>query len=254
MGKKKPNPGVPQHISGIRLNRFLARAGKGSRRTCDGFIFDGFVSVNGTVVRNPAHRLETGDRVRYLGETVRTPALFIAVLNKPVGYETTMGERRGVRTVTELLGGIPQGAAPVGRLDLRTGGLLLFSNDGDIIHRLTHPKWKIEREYMLILSRAPSEKALERLRKGVTIEPGVFSRPEDIVICGRQKIRFVLTTGRNHEVRKLAKACRLYLSGLERIRYGPVKIGSLKRGSWRFLTESERNELRKAVGLNLAGE
>jgi pseudouridine synthase len=254
MGKKKPNPELPKHLNGIRLNRFLARAGKGSRRTCDRFVVDGFVSINGTVVRNPAHRLETGDRVRYLGETVSTPVPFIALLNKPVGYETTMGERRGVRTVIELLAGIPQGAAPVGRLDLRTGGLLLFSNDGDLIHRLTHPRWKIEREYLLILSRAPSERALERLRKGVMIDPGVFSRPEDIVICGKQKIRLVLTTGRNHEVRKLAKTCRLYLSGLERIRYGPVRIGSLKRGSWRFLSENEQNELRKAVGLDLAGE
>lgn len=254
MRKKTPNPEVPEHLDGIRLNRFLARAGRGSRRTCDGYIADGFVAINGTVIRNPAHRLETGDRVRFLGETVSTPLPFVAVLNKPVGYETTMTELRGVRTVIELLAGIPQGAAPVGRLDLRTGGLLLFSNDGDLIHRLTHPKWKIEREYMLILSRAPSERALERLRKGVTIEPGVFSRPSDIAMCGKQKIRLVLKTGRNHEVRKLAKACRLYLSGLERIRFGPVKIGSLKRGTWRFLNENERNELRKAVGLNPAGK
>jgi len=254
MGKKKPNPEVPKHLDGTRLNRFLARAGKGSRRACDGFVVDGFVSINGTVIRNPAHRLEAGDRVRYLGETVSIPLPFVAVLNKPVGYETTMGERKGVRTVTELLTGMPQGAAPAGRLDLRTGGLLLFSNDGDLIHRLTHPKWKIEREYILILSRAPSEKALERLRKGVMIEPRVFSRPSDIVISGKQKIRLVLTTGRNHEVRKLAKTCRLYLSGLERVRYGPVKIGTLKRGSWRFLNDNERNELRKTLGLKLTDE
>ncbi len=249
MKKKSRKTEVPEHLDGMRLNRFLSRAGKGSRRACDGFVKNGFVTVNGSIIRSPAHRLSAGDRVRYLEETLSIEPSFVIALNKPVGYETTMSVKEGRRSIPELLKGARKGVAPIGRLDIKTGGLLLLSNDGELVHRLTHPKWGVEREYILILSRNPSEKALERLRKGMRIEPGQFSRPTNVVACGPRKLRLVLTTGRNREVRKLAMVCRLFLSGLERIRYGPVRIGSLKRGAWRTLDRKELHGLYKAVDL-----
>jgi 23S rRNA pseudouridine2605 synthase len=247
--KKSGKTEVPEHLDGMRLNRFLSRAGRGSRRACDAFVTNGLVTVNGSIIRTPAHRLSRGDRVRYMDEALSIEPSFVIMLNKPVGYETTMSPKRTIRTIPELLNGTPEGAAPVGRLDVRTGGLLLLSNDGELVHRLTHPKWGVEREYLLILSRNPSEKALERLRKGVRTEPGHFSRPASVVICGPQQLRLVLTTGRNREVRKLAMVCRLFLSGLERIRFGPVRIGSLKRGTWRVLDRKELLELYRSVDL-----
>jgi 23S rRNA pseudouridine2605 synthase len=248
--KRNRKPGLPEHLEGIRLNRFLARAGRGSRRSCDDMVADGLVSVNGTIVRDPGLRLSAGDVVRCDSETVRIPPSFVLALNKPVGYETTMSPSGGRRAITELLGGVPPGAAPVGRLDVQTGGLLLLSNDGELIHRLTHPRWHVEREYMLILSRNPSLKSMERLRKGVMIGEGQFSKPLKVLPCGQNRIRLVLDTGRNREVRRMAMVCRLYLSGLERIRFGPVKTGGLARGAWRLLNPSETAGLYREVGLD----
>ena len=248
--KKSRKTELPSHLDGTRLNRFLARAGRGSRRSCDSLVSDGMVSVNGTVIRNPAHRLSTGDRIRCSGEMVAIPRSFVLALNKPVGYETTMKDVLGRKAVTELLQGVPAGAVPVGRLDIQTGGLLLLSNDGELIHRLTHPKWCVQREYMLILSRNPSVKALNRIRKGVRIAEGQFSKPLRVARCGQNRLRVVLTTGRNREIRRLAMVCRLYLSGLERIRYGPVKTGNLDRGSWRMLSTGETDALYAEVDLH----
>lgn len=136
----------------------------------------GMVTVNGVVVRNPAVRVTSGDVVRFDGARVAVPAVFLAAMNKPVGVETTMDTDapRGVHTLSR---GMPPGTTPVGRLDVRTGGLLLWSNDGDLNYRLTHPKWALEREYILLFHEPPDPRAMDRLRKGAFIARGQFSRP-----------------------------------------------------------------------------
>ncbi|MCK5785526.1 MAG: rRNA pseudouridine synthase [Candidatus Sabulitectum sp.] len=234
---------------GMRLNRFIARSGIASRRNCDTGIKNGMVTVNGRLVINPAEKISQGDLVLWDGSSVTLPDMFVAVMNKPSGYETTMNESAS-RPVSQLSVGMPRGAAPVGRLDIRTGGLLLWSNDGELVYRLTHPKWKIEREYSLILAKPPERDAIEKMRKGVYIAPGEFSKPRSVERTGAKTLSVVLTTGRNREVRRLSKFSGIPLIGLERIRFGPVLLEDLERGKWKTLDPEEIASLCKAVRLN----
>ncbi|MCP4646159.1 MAG: rRNA pseudouridine synthase [bacterium] len=233
---------------GMRLNRYIARSGIASRRNCDDGIKNGMVTVNGRLIVNPAHKISEGDSVLWDGSAVTLPEIFCAVMNKPSGFETTMNESAS-RPVSQLSVGMPRGTAPVGRLDIRTGGLLLWSNDGELIYRLTHPKWRIEREYSLILAKVPERTAVEKMRKGVYIAPREFSKPKSVEKTGTKTLSVVLTTGRNREVRRLAKFSGIPLIGLERIRFGPIMLENLERGKWRELASDEILSLCKAVRL-----
>jgi len=232
----------------MRLNRYIARSGTASRRKCEEGIREGMVTVNGRLVTNPGETVSAGDTVLWDGSAITLPELFVAAMNKPVGYETTM-DTESSRPVSLLSRGMPEGTAPVGRLDIRTGGLLLWSNDGELVYRLTHPKWKVEREYSLVLATAASREMIERLTKGCFIEPRVYSKPTSVKQSGARKLNLVLQTGRNREVRRLAKICGVPLVGLERIRYGTVQLEELERGTWRPLTRQETEELCSKVRL-----
>ena len=237
------------NADGMRLNRFVARSGIASRRNCDSGIRNGMVTVNGRLVVNPAEKISEGDIVLWDGAAVTLPDIFVAAMNKPSGYETTMNESAS-RPVSQLSVGMPRGAAPVGRLDIRTGGLLLWSNDGELVYRLTHPKWRIEREYALILAKPPDREAVEKMRKGVYIAPREFSKPKSVEKTGLKSLSVVLTTGRNREVRRLSKFSGIPLIGLERTRFGPISLTDIERGKWRVLTPEEVALLCKAVRLN----
>lgn len=234
---------------GMRLNRYIARSGIASRRNCDTGIRNGMVTVNGRLITNPAEKISEGDLVLWDGSSVTLPDMFVAVMNKPSGYETTMKES-ATRPVSQLSAGMPRGAAPVGRLDIRTGGLLLWSNDGELVYRLTHPKWRIEREYSLVLAKPPEREAIEKMRKGVYIAPGEFSKPKSVEKTGSKTLSVVLTTGRNREVRRLSKFSGIPLIGLERIRFGPIQLDDLERGKWRILNPEETASLCTAVRLD----
>lgn len=240
---------VSASADGMRLNRFIARSGIASRRNCDKGIKNGMVTVNGRLTVNPAEKISQGDLVLWDGASVTLPEIFVAVMNKPSGYETTMDES-APRPISQLSVGMPRGAAPVGRLDIRTGGLLLWSNDGELVYRLTHPKWKIQREYSLILAKIPEREAIEKMRKGVYIAPREFSKPVSVEKTGPKTLSVVLTTGRNREVRRLSKFSGIPLIGLERVRFGPVKLDELERGKWRILDSEEIASLCKAVRLD----
>lgn len=245
----KDNKTVPAIADGMRLNRFIARSGIASRRNCDTGIKNGMVTVNGRLITNPAEKISTGDLVLWDGASVTLPDLFVAVMNKPSGYETTMNES-AARPVSQLSVGMPRGAAPVGRLDIRTGGLLLWSNDGELVYRLTHPKWRVEREYSLILAKPAEREAIEKMRKGVYIAPREFSKPKSVEKTGTKTLSVILTTGRNREVRRLSKFSGIPLIGLERIRFGPIKLEDLERGKWRILNQEEMSSLCKIVRLD----
>lgn len=247
-GRNRGGGKVPEFADGMRLNRYLSRCGAGSRRHCDEHVTQGMVTVNGMLVTDPSRRLKAGERVLMDGAAVTVPELFAAVMNKPSGYETTMAESSR-RPVTLLSGGMPAGAAPVGRLDIKTGGLLLWSNHGELIYRLTHPKWKVEREYVLVALRPVTPEDLKKLERGGYIQPGVRSKPLSVKRTGKNTVSLILSTGRNREVRRLASICGVPLAGLERIRYGNVELGNLERGSWRELTADETEGLYRQVGL-----
>ncbi len=245
---------MPASADGMRLNRYLARAGIASRRNCDHGVQSGMVTVNGSLVTDPSNKLSAGDIVLWDGTAVTLPEMFIAIMNKPSGYETTMEEKKSSRPVTLLSGGMPRGCTPVGRLDVRTGGLLLWTNHGELVYRLTHPKWRIEREYRIITPVPVTPDMLKRLTKGGYIQPGVYSKPAVVARAGQKAISVVLKTGRNREVRKLSKACGVPMAGLERTRYGNIRLEeSLERGSWRELTPEETRGLLKLVRLDISG-
>lgn len=233
-----------------RLNRYLARAGIASRRKSDLLIQEGRISVNGEIITVPGFRVSSTDEVTYQGHPVKLQPCRTAVLNKPHGFETTLSPD-SKRSILNLISGLPPGTVPVGRLDINTGGLLLLSNDGELVNRLTHPSWEVDREYRIFLKKPPGPSAVRSLKKGASIGPGEFSKPLVVRISGKRSVNIVLRTGRNREVRRLVEACSLQIEGLERVRYGPVTLKGIKRGQWRLLDDDELKALMKTVRLNL---
>ena len=231
-----------------RLNRYLARAGVASRRKSDLLIQEGKISVNGKIITVPGFRVSESDNVAYQGHVVKLKPFCTAVLNKPHGFETTLSPD-SKRSILGLIRGLPKGTVPVGRLDINTGGLLLLSNDGELVNRLTHPSWEVEREYRVFLKNTPGPSALRSLRKGTSIGRGEFSKPISVKTSGKDSINIVLRTGRNREVRRLLEACGIMLEGLERVRYASVTLKGLQRGKWRLLDDSELEVLMKTVRL-----
>jgi 23S rRNA pseudouridine2605 synthase len=231
-----------------RLNRFLARAGIASRRKSDQLIMGGMVQVNGRTVTEPGFRVGPEDNVTCMGRTVELQPQVTAALNKPHGYETTLAGDHP-RSILMLMKGLPSGTVPVGRLDVNTGGLLLLSNDGELVNRLTHPSWEVEREYRIFLESAAGRSVVDRLARGAVIGNGEFSRPESVRITGPSSINVVLHTGRNREVRRLCDASGISIKGLERVRYGPISISGISRGEYRLIIGGELDELRRCVDL-----
>ncbi|MGZ5292086.1 MAG: pseudouridine synthase [Actinomycetota bacterium] len=235
-----------------RVQRALARAGYGSRRACEEMIAAGRVEVNRRVA-------ELGDRVDPEQDEVRVdgrrisvdPDLRYVVLHKPRGVTTTMRDAHAERDLRAFL---PKGPRvfPVGRLDRETEGLLLLTNDGDLAHRLAHPRHGVEKEYLAEVDGAPTQRQLGRLRRGVPLEDGLARASEARAVGrtgGRGAVRVVLTEGRKREVRRMLEAVGLPVRRLVRTRVGPVRLGGLRPGELRDLEPNEVRALYRAAGL-----
>jgi 23S rRNA pseudouridine2605 synthase len=235
----------------IRLNKLLAQRGIGARRKCDELIQRGAVQVNGAVVREPGTQVEPDrDRVVVNGQPLPGPApLRYYALNKPVGVITTLHDPEGRRTIAEFL---PKGPRlyPVGRLDADTSGLLILTNDGELAHRLMHPRYGVEKVYRVRVATAPNPGQVERLKRGVEFEPGVRSAPARVRVLdetpGGSLVSIALHEGRYRQVRRMCEAVGLQVMGLHRSAYGPLRLGELSRGIYRELSEEEVAALRSA--------
>ena len=236
----------------VRLNKYLADRGVGARRKCDELIAQGRVVVNGEVVSDAGRRVDAQrDRVqvdgRPLGGAART---VYYVLNKPVGVITTLDDPQGRRTIREFL---PRGARvyPVGRLDADTSGLLLLTNDGDLAHKLMHPRYGVPKVYRVRLTEEPRPDQLRRLASGVRFGEGEVSGPARVrrIDPGFDAIMIELTIheGRFRQVRRMCEAVGLTVSGLHRVGYGPLRLGPMPRGMFRELSEDEVAALREAA-------
>ena len=236
----------PDEAEGERLQKVLARAGFGSRRVCEDLIAEGRVTVNDEVAVL-GRRVEVDhDRVAVDGVTIGVrPGLVYYLLNKPAGVVTTADDPQGRPTVVALVPEEPR-VFPVGRLDLDTEGLLLLTNDGDLAHRLTHPSFGVDKEYLAEVEGQPSRSTLRRLREGVELDDGP-SAPAQATLVEASLLRLTIHEGRNRQVRRMCEAVGHPVVRLVRTRIGPLADRRLKPGDWRELTQDEVRALERAV-------
>ena len=232
--------------SGERLQKVLARTGFGSRRGCEELIDEGRVKVNGrTAVLGQRVDVEH-DRVEVDGVPVGVRAdLVHYLLNKPRGVVTTAQDPQGRPTVVSLVPDHPR-VFPVGRLDADTEGLLILTNDGELAHRLTHPSFGVEKEYLAEVEGTPSPAALRRLREGVELEDGVTA-PARASALAPNLVRISIHEGRNRQVRRMCAAVGHPVTRLVRTRIGPLAERGLAPGQWRGLTIAEVRALAGAA-------
>ena len=231
---------------GDRLQKVLARVGIGSRRICEDLIAEGRVLVDGEVaVLGRRVDVETA-LVEVDGAPIGVrPDLVHYLLNKPAGVVTTADDPQGRPTVVELVPTDPR-VFPVGRLDLDTEGLLLLTNDGELTHRLTHPSYGVEKEYVAEVEGSPSRGALRRLREGIELDDGITA-PARAALLEPSVLRLTIHEGRNRQVRRMCDAIGHPVVRLIRTRIGPLADRSLPPGAWRELTGEEVRSLQRAV-------
>lgn len=235
------------NAEGERLQKVLARLGFGSRRTCEELIADGRVTVDGAVA-------ELGRRVDVDTDTVSVdgapvgvkPDLVHYLLNKPTGVITTADDPQGRPIVLDLVPAQPR-VFPVGRLDGDTEGLLLLTNDGQLAHRLTHPSFGVEKEYLVHVDGEPSRAALRALRDGVELDDGPTAAAR-VSTVDPSLLRLTIHEGRNRQVRRMCEAVGHPVRRLVRTRIGPIADPKLAPGAWRALSRDEVRSLEVAVG------
>jgi 23S rRNA pseudouridine2605 synthase len=232
---------------GERLQKVLARAGFGSRRACDELIEAGRVTVDGEVAALGRRVDPEVDRVEVDGVPVGIrPGLVHYLLNKPAGVVTTAADPEGRPTVVQLVPTEPR-VFPVGRLDADSEGLLLLTNDGDLAHRLTHPSFGVEKEYLAAVEGHPSRGTVRRLREGVDLDDG-RTAPAKVAQVGPSLLRITIHEGRNRQVRRMCEAVGHPVTRLVRTRIGPLADRRLAPGAWRPLTQDEVRALERSAG------
>lgn len=236
--------GNPNPSRRVRLNRFLAQAGLGSRRACEQLIVGGKVVLNRRPCRELAATVGPEDEVRVRGRILRPQAATHLALHKPRGFVTTASDELGRRTIFDLLPpGLPR-LFHVGRLDKDSEGLLILTNDGALAQELTHPRHGIEKEYSVTLDKAWQPADRERLTKGIRIEGG-RAVAEEVGEFGQRTLRIVLRQGIKRQIRLMLGALGYRVERLKRIRIGPVRLGTLPSGGHRPLSQREIAALRK---------
>lgn len=238
----------------MRLQKFMSRAGVASRRAAEGLMAQGRVRVNGKRVVSPGAKVDPEhDRVEVDGERVRLEPFRWILLNKPEGYLCTASDPGGRPTVYRLLPEDARSLSYLGRLDRDTRGLLVLTNEGDTLHALMHPSNEVPRRYRAWVQGVADRDVVRRLQAGVELDDGP-ARAEQVTLedgsgAGRTQLTLVLREGRKREVRRMLEAVGHSVVELERIAFGPQRLGDLESGSWRPLSNGEIRELRRAAGM-----
>jgi len=225
----------------MRLNAYLARAGVASRRGADELIKAGRVTVNGEPGQLNTF-VQSRDRVELDGELVERQPLTYVLLHKPAATVTTARDPQGRPTVVELVEH-PARVVPVGRLDADTTGALLLTNDGELAHRLAHPRYEVEKVYEAEVKGTPSDEALERLRQGIELDDGPTS-PANARRLGPGRVELAIHEGRKHQVKRMLAAVGHPVTRLYRSRYAGLTLEGLEPGQWRELEPSEVERLK----------
>lgn len=231
---------------GERLQKVLAATGYGSRRACEELIAEGRVTVNGEVATLGRRVDADNDQIEVDGAPVATKAgLVHYLLNKPAGVVTTADDPQGRKTVVMLVPDEPR-VFSVGRLDADSEGLLILTNDGELTHRLTHPSFGVEKEYLVHVEGDPSDRAINKLRKGVELDGGMTA-PAKVTKLGQGTLRVTIHEGRNRQIRRMCETVGHPVVRLVRTRIGPIFDPDLKPGKWRHLTPEEVRKLAEST-------
>ena len=232
---------------GIRLNKYIASSGICSRREADRLISAGLVSVNGKVVTELGTKVNPSDAVRYNGERIRNERKVYLLLNKPKDFVTTTHDPKERKTVMALIrNACPERIYPVGRLDRNTTGVLLFTNDGEMAKKLTHPSHNKKKIYHVFLDKKVTQNDLQKLAGGIELEDGPITpdsisyvRPEN-----KHEVGLEIHSGRNRIVRRMFESVGYQVTKLDRVYFAGLTKKNLPRGKWRFLTDKEVNRLK----------
>jgi 23S rRNA pseudouridine2605 synthase len=232
----------------MRLGKYLATAGVASRRASEEIVRAGRVTVDGQTVTDPARDVDGSHVVAVDGRKIATARdRVVYALNKPAGVVSTARDPQGRPTVVTM---VPQTERlyPVGRLDIDTVGLILLTNQGDLAHRLTHPSFEVEKTYRVVVAGpAVHERALEALRDGVELEDGPTA-PATVRRVSADALEITIHEGRKRQVKRMCEAVGHPVKRLERVAFGPLKLGDLPRGRWRRLSDAEVDALMAASG------
>ncbi|MEY3048587.1 MAG: hypothetical protein RL365_625 [Bacteroidota bacterium] len=244
---KKGDPLPNFNENEIRLNKYLSNAGVCSRREADVLIQTGVVTVNGVIITEMGHKIAPTDVVQYDGETINAEKKRYVLLNKPKGFITTMDDPQGRKTVMSLVkSACRERVYPVGRLDRETTGLLLFTNDGDIAKKLTHPRYQARKIYHAELNKAFKSEDFERLLRGVDLEDGKSRADQASYVDGgnSREVGIEIHSGKNRVVRRMFEALGYVVVKLDRVVYAGLTKKDLPRGMFRHLTDDEVSYLK----------
>ncbi len=236
----------------VRLNKFIANSGACSRREADNFILAGVVTVNGEVVTELGTKVNVNtDDVRFNGERLKGEAKVYIVMNKPQGYVTTASDPHADKTVMDLLKGCESRVFPVGRLDKNTTGVLMFTNDGEIAEKLTHPSYDKKKIYQVSLDSKLRQEDYEKILSGIDLPDGRIAADELEYIeeDDHRKLGIEIHSGKNRIVRRIFESLGYEVKALDRVYFAGLTKRGLKRGEWRFLTEGETNLLKMGAYL-----
>ena len=246
-GPKTNNPALEETEAikpeGQRLQVYLSRAGAASRRAAEKFISQGRVTVNGRQIMTMGEKVFPNDEVRLDGKVMKPETRFhYIVLNKPENFLCSSSDPHGRPLAKDLLPPVSERLYNVGRLDFRSSGLIIFTNDGQFSARLSHPSSGIEKEYLVTSSVPIPNHVVEDFSQGVTVE-GILYKALEAEKTGHKSIRLIMIEGKNREIRRVFSYFHLHPEKLQRIRIGPVKLGNLEEGKSRPLTCKEIREL-----------
>ncbi|MBI2619905.1 MAG: rRNA pseudouridine synthase [Ignavibacteriales bacterium] len=243
------------HQETVRLNRYLALAGVGSRRKNDELILSGAVKINGRVVKELGTRVHPArDRVMVQGKTVELAQKYVYILfNKPKDCITTVSDERGRTTVMHYVR-VRQRVYPIGRLDRDTTGILLLTNDGALAHQLTHPSFEVEKVYRARLDRGIVDADVRSLMKGIRLREGAIKVRQAAVLPATRKTEVLITVheGRNHLVKRIFEKIGYDVKRLDRVAFAGLTTTGVARGKWRFLNWTEVQHLKSGSAIKQA--
>ena len=240
-------PVRPETQEFVRLNKFIANSGICSRREADEFIQTGLVTVNGERITELGHKVRYDDDVRFNGERIKGETKVYLVMNKPKDYVTTVSDPHAEKTVMDLIPATrcPQRIYSVGRLDKATTGVLMFTNDGEMTEKLTHPSYGARKIYHVFLDRNLKKEDFDAILKGITLEDGeIHADSLSYVEDDKSQIGIEIHSGRNRIVRRIFEHLGYKVKKLDRVYFAGLTKKALKRGDWRFLTEAEISKLK----------